>query len=83
MENTLFTHIELLQDDPSPPDDDNQDYLPPSQRWVKYFILSYSILLLSLCIIVNFLMCKRRNMQPLKKRSPILLLVSSMGNWLC
>lgn len=50
---------------------------------VHYIVYGYSSLLLVVSLSVLFLMFRRRNMQPLKKRSPLLLMTSVIGNQLC
>ena len=51
--------------------------------WVWITIFGFALLLLLIVTWVILLMYKRRNIQPLKKRSPLLLIVSVIGNYLC
>mmetsp|Transcript_13206 Transcript_13206/g.22405 ORF Transcript_13206/g.22405 Transcript_13206/m.22405 type:complete len:86 (+) Transcript_13206:34-291(+) len=49
----------------------------------KKFIYIYVILLSLLSLVMIILLIKRRNLQPLKKKSPMLIIVSVIGNILC
>ena len=55
-------------------------YISDISTWNYWFLATMSLIFV-FCLIVIVIIIKKRNMQPLKKRSPLLLIASVIGHF--
>ena len=59
-------------------------FLMTEKYWWNYAVGILTIVILGVAsVIIIYMIVKRRNAQPLKKKSPLLMILSVIGNFLC
>jgi amino acid transporter len=58
-------------------------FFDSSKDWNMYILVGSQIVLFMIACLVSIIIIKNRNKQPLMKRSPYLIILSVIGNFLC